>query len=251
MTVVMPEAPVLTTVGEGSVVLLLENARLREEVAELRRTQVAVAAARQETEAAFMISVTLLAKAAELHDEETGNHILRVNSYAETLSRRLGMPAAFCQEIGYSAALHDIGKMSVDAALLKKTGPLTPAERREMERHTEYGYAILRQSERLAMAADIAHCHHERWDGTGYPRRLAGEAIPVPARIVALADIYDALRSPRPYKTGLNHDAVRERLIRMDGHFDPLMIAAFADHHRDFEDIYGALVDDRGRPRIA
>ena len=227
--------------------LLAENAELRREIEALRFAHAEVAAVRRETEAAFMISVTLLAKAAELHDEETGNHILRLDRYAAALAGRLGMAESFCVEIGFSAALHDIGKMSVDAALLKKTGPLTPAERREMERHTEYGYRILSQCERLRMAAEIAYCHHERWDGRGYPRRLAGEAIPVAARIVALADIYDALRSPRPYKAGLGHAEVRERLARMDGHFDPAVLAGFAAHHADFEGIYGELVDDPRR----
>lgn len=227
--------------------LVEENRALRREVESLGRTQAEIAAVRQETEAAFKISVTLLAKAAELHDEETGNHILRVDRYAEALSRRLGMPASFCREIGYSAALHDVGKMSVDAALLRKTGPLTPDERREMERHTEYGYRILNQSERLSMAADIAYCHHERWDGAGYPRQLSGAAIPVAARIVAVADIYDALRSPRPYKTGMDHRTVTDRMAQMDGHFDPEIIAGFMAHHRDFEEIYGELVDEPGR----
>jgi len=227
--------------------LQAENAALRRELERLRRAQAETAALREETEAAFMISVTLLAKAAELHDAETGNHILRLDRYAEALAARLGMPAGFRREIGYSAALHDVGKMSVDAALLKKTGPLTPAERCEMERHTEYGWRILSQSERLRMAADIAYCHHERWDGAGYPRRLAGEAIPLAARIVALADVYDALRSPRPYKTGLTHAEVRERLARSSGHFDPAVLAGFLAHHRDLEEIYGQLVDGPAR----
>ena len=227
--------------------LSAENASLRLQLEAATRTQAEIAAARRETEAAFMISVTLLAKAAELHDQETGNHILRLDRYAESLARRVGMPAAFCHEIGFSAALHDVGKMSVDAALLRKTGPLTAEERREMERHTEYGYRILSQSERLSMAAEIAYSHHERWDGAGYPRRLAAEAIPVAARIVAVGDIYDALRSPRPYKSGLGHADVTERLIGMAGHFDPALLATFAGHHRDFEEIYGELVDDPGR----
>src|SRR3546814_11842680 len=84
----------------------------------------------------------------------------------------MDLPAAFCRKIGYSAALHDVGKMSIDSALLRKRGQLTPGERREMEMHTEYGWQILRHSDLLHMAADIARCHHERWDGAGYPRGL-------------------------------------------------------------------------------
>lgn len=247
----MHDSPILRAADSDVAALAAENAALRYELETLRQSQIEIATVRRETEAAFMISVTLLAKAAELHDEETGNHIIRVDRYAETLARRVGMPADFCHEIGFSAALHDVGKMSVDAALLRKKGPLTPEERREMERHTEYGYSILRQSDRLSMAADIAYCHHERWDGAGYPRRLAGEAIPIEARIVALGDIYDALRSPRPYKTGFPHGEVVERLARMGGHFDPALHGAFMTHHRDFEAVYGELVDDpRRRGRI-
>ena len=227
--------------------LRAENIALRHELDELRRQREAVAEARRETEAALLISVTLLAKAAELHDQETGNHILRLDRYAAALAERLGMPPEFRHEIGYSAALHDVGKMSVDAALLRKTGPLTPEERREMERHTEYGWRILCQSERLSMAADIAYCHHERWDGTGYPRRLAGDAIPVAARIVALVDIYDALRSPRPYKPGVDHLEVVEHLAAMQGHFDPLVRSAFLAHHPVFAAIYDELVDQPSR----
>src|SRR3546814_17039162 len=102
--------------------------------------------------------------------------------------------------------------MSIDSALLRKRGQLTPGERREMEMHTEYGWQILRQSDLLHMAADIARCHHERWDGAGYPRGLGGDAIPLAARIVALCDGYDALRSPRPYKEGMTHEEVRGHL---------------------------------------
>src|SRR3546814_7670643 len=92
-------------------------------------------------------------------------------------SHRMDLPAAFCREIGYSAALHDVGKMSIDSALLRKRGHLTPDERREMEMHPEYGWQLLRQSDMLHMAAAIARCHHERWDGAGYPRGLAGDPL--------------------------------------------------------------------------
>ncbi|MFN4088995.1 MAG: HD-GYP domain-containing protein [Alphaproteobacteria bacterium] len=223
--------------------LRLENAALRRDLASLQQTQATIAALRDETERAFMISVTLLAKAAELHDEETGNHILRVDRYAEALAQRLGLSAGFCHEIGFSAALHDVGKMSIDSALLRKRGSLTEAERREMEWHTEYGWQILRQSDRLHMAADIARCHHERWDGGGYPRGLGGEDIPLAARIVALCDVYDALRSPRPYKEGLPHGEVRDRIAASEGHFDPGIRACFLAHEAAFAEIYAELVD--------
>lgn len=225
--------------------LRLENAGLRSDLARMLQAQETAGAPRDETERAFMISVTLLAKAAELHDEETGNHILRVDHYARTVAEHMDLPAAFCREIGYSAALHDIGKMSIDSALLRKRGRLTADERREMELHTEYGWQILRQSDRLLMAAEIARCHHERWDGGGYPRGLAGEDIPLAARIVSLCDVYDALRSPRPYKVGLAHDEVCSRITASAGHFDPRVLASFRETQDRFAAIYSEWVDER------
>lgn len=246
-------APVNSVIGET-----LEREELRRRLAgsdeelrhryrELERQKAHIEALSRETEAALRTSVTLLAKAAELHDEDTGNHILRVDRYAEALADRLGLANGFREEIAYSAALHDVGKMSVDAALLKKTGPLTLAERTEMERHTTYGYEILRQSDRLRMAAEIAWCHHERWDGGGYPRGIAGDTIPLSARIVAVGDVYDALRSPRPYKTARSHAVARDWMLQDVGHFDPAVIGCFADHDQDFEAIYEELVDRRKR----
>ncbi len=224
--------------------------RLREQNRELRRQRTRIAELQSETERAFMVSVELLARAAEVHDEDTGNHILRVNEYAYALARRAGMPKAFCDEIRYSAALHDVGKMSVDQAILHKRGRLDPAELAEMQRHPLYGYEILMASERLSMAADIALGHHEKWGGGGYPRGLKGEEIPLAARIVAIADCYDALRSVRPYKPGFSHERTVEILTRGDdridpaNHFDPRLLALFAKHHEEFASIWDRLVDE-------
>jgi HD-GYP domain-containing protein (c-di-GMP phosphodiesterase class II) len=226
-----------------------QNARLATRSRTLARQRQQIASLKDETEEAFQLSIRLLARAAELHDEDTGNHILRVNEYSYLLAERLGMPKAYCDEIRYSAQLHDIGKMSVDQAVLKKRGALDEADRAEMNRHPDYGYRILIQSDRLKMAADIARCHHEKWDGTGYPRGLKGEAIPLSARIVQLADVYDALRSPRPYKTGFSHDEARRIILEGDarvdpkGHFDPALLALFARHDLEFDRIWRELAD--------
>lgn len=223
--------------------------RISRQNVELNRQSRRIAGLQRETERAFQVSVGLLARAAELHDEDTGNHILRVNEYSYMIAKLLRQPAEWCREIRYSAALHDVGKMSVDAAVLKKRGGLDPAEREEINRHSEYGWLILKDNPRLAMAADIAYCHHEKWDGTGYPRRLAGDAIPLSARIVQLADIYDALRSARPYKPAFTHEhAVRiltvgDDRIRPERDFDPMLTAVFARHHLEFEKIWARLVD--------
>ncbi len=218
------------------------NRRLDEQRQHIERLQA-------ETEEAFQLSIRLLARAAEIHDEETGNHIVRVNEYSYFIARQLGMPDAWCDEIRYSAQLHDVGKMSVDSAVLKKEGPLDAGERAEMDRHTVYGHRILAASPRLHLGAEIALNHHEKWDGTGYPNGLAGEDIPLSARIVQLADVYDALRSARPYKPAFNHS--RTVSILTDGddridparHFDPRLIALFREHHHGFAQIWDRLQD--------
>jgi response regulator RpfG family c-di-GMP phosphodiesterase len=221
------------------------NQELRQERAEVERLQI-------ETERAFMQSVELLARAAELHDADTGNHILRVNEYSFYLARLAGMSARFCTEIRSFAALHDVGKMSVDKAVLHKRGRLDAGELVEMQHHTTYGYQILSVSPRLAMAAEIAHGHHEKWDGTGYPHQRRGDDIPIAARIVAIADIYDALRSVRPYKTGFNHEQAFEIMTRGDdridpiSHFDPRLIHLFSDNHGEFAHIWDRLNDIPG-----
>lgn len=226
-----------------------QNTHLAARSRTLSRQRRQIAALKDQTEEAFQLSIRLLARAAELHDEDTGNHILRVNEYSYLLAQRLGMAKAYCDEIRYSAQLHDIGKMSVDQAVLKKRGALDPAERAEMNRHPEYGYKILIQSDRLKMAADIARCHHEKWDGSGYPRGLRGAAIPLSARIVQLADVYDALRSPRPYKIGLNHADARRIILEGDSridpgaHFDPALLRLFERHHAEFDRIWRTLAD--------
>ncbi len=202
-----------------------------------------------ETEEAFQVSIRLLARAAEIHDEETGQHIVRVNEYSYELARLAGMPQAWCDEIRYSAQLHDVGKMSVDAAVLKKQGPLNPDERLEMDQHTVYGFQILSASARLTMGAEIAHHHHERWDGTGYPSGLKGEEIPLSARIVQIADVYDALRSSRPYKSGFSHEktvqilTVGDERINPKAHYDPRLLQLFTENHQLFAGIWDRLHD--------
>lgn len=226
-----------------------KNAKLRDRNRLLTAQRAQIAALQEQTEEAFQLSVKLLARAAEIHDEETGNHIVRVNEYSYFLAREIGMPATWCDEIRYSAQLHDVGKMSVDSAVLKKKGLLNPAEREEMNRHTEYGYQILEASPRLLMGAEIARYHHEKWDGTGYPNGVAGEAIPLSARIVQVADVYDALRSERPYKPGFSHEKAVKILTEGDeridpfAHFDPALIDVFARKHEAFAAIWDSLQD--------
>ena len=226
-----------------------KNAALRESNRLLAEQRRRVTDMQHETEEAFQVSIRLLARAAEIHDEGTGQHIVRVNEYSYALAKLAGMPDAWCDEIRYSAQLHDVGKMSVDAAVLKKNGPLNDSERREMDRHTLYGYQILSASSRMTMGAEIAHCHHEKWDGTGYPRGLRGEQIPLSARIVQIADVYDALRAARPYKPGLSHEQAVSIMLHGDeridpaSHYDPRLLQLFADNHLQFAAIWDRLQD--------
>ena len=226
-----------------------QNVRLKKRNAQLKVQREKIAALKDETEEAFQLSIRLLARAAEVHDENTARHVERVNEYAYYIAEILGVSKAFRNEIRYSAQLHDVGKMSVDMAILRKNGPLTDEERDEMKRHPVYGYQILSASYRLRMAGEIALNHHERWDGNGYPNGSKGREIPLAARIVAVADIYDALRSRRPYKPGFDHDTTRRILLegddrmKVEGLFDPQVIDVFAEHHRGFDEIWNRLAD--------
>lgn len=226
-----------------------QNRKLRSRSRKLAEQRAQIAHLQTETEEAFQLSISLLARAAEIHDEGTGNHIVRVNEYSYFLSRLLDMPEPFCDEIRYSAQLHDVGKMAVDSAVMKKHGHLTARDREEMNRHTVYGHRILMASDRLHMAAEIALNHHEKWDGTGYPAGKKGEAIPIAARIVQLADVYDALRSARVYKSALSHARTCEILLKGDeridpvGHFDPRLRLLFAKHHGGMDKIWRQFVD--------
>jgi HD-GYP domain-containing protein (c-di-GMP phosphodiesterase class II) len=224
-----------------------QNVRLRDRNRILAEQREKISLLQDETEEAFQLSINLLARAAEVHDPGTATHVLRVNEYSYFIARKLGMPREFCDELRYSAQLHDVGKMSVDGKVLRKKGPLDDDERDEMNQHPVFGYRILESSDRLQLAAAIALNHHERWDGSGYPNGCKGEEIPVEARIVALADIYDALRSSRPYKDGFSHQEATTILLKGDhrhnpeGHLDPALMDLFARHHEGMAEIWEQL----------
>jgi response regulator RpfG family c-di-GMP phosphodiesterase len=197
----------------------------------------------QEVERAFLYTIGALARAAESHDEDTGNHIIRVNRYAEELALALGCEQGFVQTLGYSAQMHDVGKLHVHQDILKKPGRLDAREWEEVKKHTIYGLHILGDDPRLDMAREVAISHHERWDGSGYPYGLAGEDIPLSGRIVMMADVYDALRTKRPYKPPFDHATALEIITKGDdylqpGYFDPGVLEAFGDIHRDMESIF-------------
>ncbi len=202
----------------------------------------------QETEEAFRYTVQALARASEVNDELTGEHILRINLYAAFLASELGLPPREVEVIGYSAQMHDVGKIHVHPDIIRKPGPLTEEEWEIVKTHCEAGAHILGTHPRLAVAAEIALTHHEKFDGSGYPRGLRGEEIPLSGRIVAVCDVYDALRSRRSYKEGLSHERAVEIILEGDGrsvpeHFDPRLLSIFRSRHRRFAEIYDSLAD--------
>ncbi|WP_013500356.1 HD-GYP domain-containing protein [Rhodopseudomonas palustris] len=171
-----------------------------------------------------------LALSVEYRDNDTGDHTLRVAKYSRMIAEGLGLPDRLCRDIYLAAPLHDVGKVATPDDILLKPGRLTPDEIAMMQTHTTVGGSILAGSrcELIQLAADIAIAHHERWDGTGYPNRLKGEAIPVAARIVAVADVFDALATKRPYKEAMPLPVARKHLEDGRGqHFDPACVDAF------------------------
>jgi putative two-component system response regulator len=181
-------------------------------------------------ERAYVQTVSRLGRAIEYHDGETGAHVERVGQVANSIALELGLSEGSAERIRLAAPLHDVGKIAIPSSILRKRGPLTPAERREVERHAEAGRRLLAGSgnELLELAATVAWTHHENWDGSGYPRRLAADDIPLAGRIVAVADVFDALSSVRPYRPALLEADVYEHLESESGRkFDPAVIAAF------------------------
>ena len=182
----------------------------------------------RELHEANLDSIFMLAVAAEAKDEDTGRHVRRIEAYAHLLALELGLPSHDCEEIGYSAILHDIGKIHIPDQILKKPGPLTPEERAVCQLHTVHGERILSDKPFFTRARRIARWHHENWDGSGYPDQLSGYAIPLEARIVHLADVYDALTSPRVYKAAWSPFDAYAVVIESDGRmFDPQIVKAF------------------------
>jgi putative two-component system response regulator len=174
--------------------------------------------------------VRRLGQAAEWRDDETGDHTLRVGEYCSAIAHGMGLSAADCEAIKTAAMLHDIGKIGIPDFVMVKAGDLSAEERQLIQAHTLMGSDILADSEipLIRMAQRIAASHHEKWDGSGYPYGLAGEAIPIEGRIAALADVFDALTSRRRYKDAWSFDqSVQEVICQSGAHFDPEVVKSF------------------------
>lgn len=200
--------------------LALANARL---YASLQRSH-------EELARAYDATIEGWSLALEMRDDETQGHALRVSALAVELGRRLGLPEPQLVHLRRGALLHDIGKMVVPDAILRKPGPLTEEEWAVMRKHPEHGRDFLVKVAYLAPALDVPYCHHERWDGSGYPRGLRGEEIPIAARIFAVADAFDALTSDRPYRQAWSREDTLAYIQSESGRqFDPGVVAALLE----------------------
>lgn len=203
-----------------------------------------------ELETSYRDTVLTLVRAAERKDEETGQHIQRVSLYCKLIATAMGLPIQTCDAIFHASPMHDIGKIGIPDSVLLKVGPLTPEEWEIMKTHCDLGAQILSTgtSPYIRVGAEIALNHHEHWDGTGYPNGLKGTAIPLSARIMQICDVYDALRSHRPYKPCFTHQRSVEIITQGDGrtrpeHFDPVVLALFYQNHSKFNEIFDGNTD--------
>ena len=212
---------------------------LQEAIARLEKAESAVVRSQAET-------IYRLSKAAEFRDNETARHIERMSRYCEIIARRLGMPEDRATLLKMASPLHDVGKIGTPDQILLKPGRLDPAEFEIMKQHAEIGYRILAgsSSDLLNLAATIAWTHHEKFDGSGYPRGLVGKEIPIEGRIAAVADVFDALTSARVYKPAMPNE--QSLSILRDGrgkHFDPEVLDAFLDSMEEVVQVQATFKD--------
>ena len=214
---------------------LLEQ-RVRERTADLQES--------------YLETIFTMTLAAEYKDEDTGAHVKRISYYSRELAKLLGLDDEFIDKIFHASPMHDIGKIGIPDHVLLKPGGFIPDEWEIMKGHASMGAKILGNSKSpyLKMGAEIALNHHERWDGGGYPNCRRGEFIPLSARIMNICDIYDALRSKRPYKPAFDHLKAMNIITHGDGrtqpeHFDPTILAVFKQNNQLFRDIFESYME--------
>ncbi|MBF0218964.1 MAG: two-component system response regulator [Gammaproteobacteria bacterium] len=205
----------------------------------------------QELEETRIEVIHQLGRAAEFRDNETGLHIIRMSRYAHLLALKVGLSEPEAEMIYQAAQMHDVGKIGIPDHILLKPGKLTPEEFEVIKKHPDIGYRIIgkQHSPLLNMGAMIAHTHHEKWNGGGYPQGLQGEAIPLAGRITAIADVFDALTSSRPYKKGW---AIGDALALINkeagNHFDPDLVPLFLTLRPEIEAIFNRYQDQQESP---
>ena len=203
-----------------------------------------------ELEQAYTDTILRLARASRYKDEETGAHIERLSHYSQSLALAIGWDQSRARCLFAVAPMHDVGKIGVPDAVLGKQGSLTEEEWESIKQHPLLGASLLdgSNSPLLEMAKEVALTHHERWDGSGYPRGLKGAQIPITGRIVMLCDLYDALRSRRPYKPPFTHAKTCDIILNGNDrtkptHFDPHLLEVFREMHQDFNGIYSTVAE--------
>ncbi len=223
----------------------LQNA-VRERSEELAQALQSLEVSETKVWASQAETIFRLARVVEFRDEQTGQHLRRMSFYCEILARQIGFSAEDSERLRLASQLHDVGKVAVPDSILLKPGKLTPAEFEVIKGHTDAGYKMLLGSASgiVQLGALIAYTHHERWDGTGYPRGLAGEVIPLEGRIAAVADVFDALTSDRVYRAALPVKSALEMMRDERGlHFDPRLLDAFFLAQEEIEDVREKYAD--------
>jgi putative two-component system response regulator len=237
--------------------LQIANNKLREYALELQALVDNERRHSEEIQQAYFETVRLLTMASSFRDNETGAHIQRIGEYARVLALEAGQSEQEAELMAAAAPMHDLGKIGIPDRILRKQGPLSEEEWMEMKQHPLIGASLLEgsRSPLLELARSIALAHHERWNGTGYPYGLAGKEIAFAARVVAIGDTYDALRSTRPYKQGFSHERSCGIMLQGDGrtspkHFDPELLALFQRAQKKFACIFEAIPDTGGGGRL-
>lgn len=236
------------------------------DISERKRLETELLASHDSLRQTRVASIMGLAKLAEFRDKGTGKHLERIREYTRILTEDMARKPAYqnyithqyLEDISLSSILHDIGKVGVPDAILLKPGRLSDTEFETVKNHCSLGGDVLKTAESqvpgksfLTMGKGIAYHHHEKWDGTGYPAGLAGDSIPLSTRLVALADVYDALTSQRSYKEPYSHEKAKSIIVGEKGrHFDPDVVDAFLAHEQAFKEIRRKLQDADEKPSV-